>query len=123
MGWNRNSGGDKMKQVIIVRKDLKMGCGKIAGQVAHASLRAFLKSSNDKALKYMASGEVKIVLKVRSKEELFNIYNKCISEEITVAMVRDAGRTQIDPHTPTAIGIGPDVEEKIDEIVGELKLL
>ncbi|PIX43420.1 peptidyl-tRNA hydrolase, partial [archaeon CG_4_8_14_3_um_filter_38_5] len=37
--------------------------------------------------------------------------------------IRDAGRTQIPPNTITALGIGPDNEEKIDKIVKNLKLL
>jgi len=34
------------KQVIIVRKDLKMGCGKIAAQVAHGSIASMALSDN-----------------------------------------------------------------------------
>ncbi len=36
-----------LKQVIIIRTDLKMGKGKIGSQCAHASLAAFLKAKKD----------------------------------------------------------------------------
>ena len=116
-----------MKQVIVVRKDLKMGCGKIAGQVAHASLRAFWeaeKESTGKALEWaIKHNETKIVLKVNSKEELTKIINKTIKMGLPHGLVYDAGRTQLEPNTLTAIGIGPSHNKLIDQVVGDLKLL
>lgn len=112
-----------MKQAIIVRKDLKMSCGKIAGQVAHASLRAYRASNEMKKIDYFLNGEVKIVLKVQSEEELHEIYKKCIKSGLVCQAVADAGRTQVEPRTFTAIGIGPDEDNLIDEVVRDLKLL
>jgi PTH2 family peptidyl-tRNA hydrolase len=120
-----------MKQAIVVRKDLKMDCGKIAGQVAHASVRAlwFLeieygeKKAQEMLDKWAEDGEVKIILKVRSEEEILQIKEKCESLGVHNALVHDTGKTQIKPNTLTTIGIGPDEDEKIDEITRGLKLL
>lgn len=111
-----------MKQAIVVRKDLKMSCGKIAGQVAHASLRAYNSSNQLKQRDYFLQGEVKIVLKVQSEKELHEIYDRCINTGLVCQGVADAGRTQIEPGTITAVGIGPDEDSLIDEVISELKL-
>ena len=73
-----------MKQAIIVRKDLKMTCGKIAGQVAHASLRAYTQSEEMKRIDYYLQGEVKIILKVQSEEELKIFMTTVRREELFV---------------------------------------
>lgn len=115
-----------MKQAIVVRKDLKMKCGKIAGQVAHASLISYreqVKKDNDKAWCWVFRNQPKIVLKVRSEEEIKSVESKCKKLGVNCALVHDAGKTQIEPNTLTAIGIGPDTDEIIDSIVGDLKLL
>jgi PTH2 family peptidyl-tRNA hydrolase len=112
-----------MKQAIIVRKDLKMSCGKIAGQVAHASVRALINSSEKNEAYWFEEGETKIVLKVYSEDELKIIATECFAENIPYALVQDLGKTQIPEGTLTAIGIGPTDDEIIDDITQGLKLL
>ena len=113
-----------MKQAIIVRKDLKMRCGKIAGQVAHASCRAFNKTDLISYAHWFADGETKVILKVNSENELLRIVEVCKAMNIhNYATVNDLGKTQIEAGTLTAVGIGPLKDEVIDQLVGDLKLL
>lgn len=115
----------KVKQAIVVRTDLKMGKGKIAAQVAHASLEAFEKTKKKRpawAKEWEKSGKAKIVLKVHSEEELMRFYKK-VKAELPAVIIRDAGLTQIKSNTATCFGVGPAPEEKIDKHLGKLKLL
>ena len=115
-----------LKQVIVIRTDLKMGKGKLATQVAHASVTAFYKTlENNRSLgiKWIEEGQKKIVLKVSSEEELNNIYERAIKEGLIAVKIYDAGLTQLRPGTFTAIGIGPDDEDRIDRVTRDLKLL
>ncbi len=111
------------KQVIIVRADLKMGKGKLAAQVAHASYSATKKADKKILGAWENAGQKKIVLKVGSEEELLTVEKKCKAKKIPCALITDAGLTQLEPGTATALGIGPDKEERIDEITGDLSLL
>ena len=52
------------KQVILVRTDLKLPKGKMAAQVAHASVDCVLKSYRSKVMRWKRIGLKKIVLKV-----------------------------------------------------------
>jgi peptidyl-tRNA hydrolase, PTH2 family len=116
-----------LKQVIIVRKDLGMTCGKIAGQVAHAAVMAMEKTSiyNPKWVTDWKdeNGQIKVVLKVNSYNELNEYFIDTINAKLPVVKVHDAGKTQIEPNTVTCIGIGPVPSECIDPIVKGLKLL
>lgn len=101
-----------------------MGCGKIAGQVAHASLRAYWKTPKEQRDDWTYNHiETKIVLKVNSEEELLFVANDAANSGIPYALVSDAGKTQIEKNTLTAVGLGPADSEVLDEITKGLKLL
>jgi len=112
-----------MKQAILIRNDLKMGKGKIASQSAHASIAAFLKSDKEVREEWIDEGMKKVVLKVSNEKELKNFARLARKEKIPTALISDAGLTQIESGTLTALGIGPAKDEKINKITGKLKLL
>ena len=117
---------DEVKQVIVVRKDLKMGAGKLAAQVAHASVLSYLEASKkDKEVvrTWLESGQRKIVLEVENEDLLTKLYKAFQYEKVPCAIVNDAGLTQLPPGTTTALGIGPDLSQKIDKFTKPLKLL
>ncbi len=111
------------KQVILVRQDLKLPKGKLAGQSAHASVEATLKSDSKIVSAWRKQGMPKIVLKVKDEKELLLYLQKAKDEELVTALIADAGKTVVAPGTKTCVGIGPDEEEKIDIITRKLPLL
>ncbi|HLD89351.1 MAG TPA: peptidyl-tRNA hydrolase Pth2 [Candidatus Nanoarchaeia archaeon] len=116
------------KQVILIRQDLKLEKGKLASQVAHASVEAVMrslnsKSKNDAVKKWRSSGQKKVVLKVENLEELYKYKKDAEDVSLTTALITDAGRTAIAPGTVTCIAIGPDEEKKIDKVTGKLKMV
>ena len=111
------------KQVIIVRKDLDAGKGKLIAHCVHAAIGAMRKVDNDIIEKWEAEGSKKVVLKVNNLQELKEIESKLKKVKMPYFLVKDAGLTQLKVGTVTALGIGPVEEEKIDRITGNLKLL
>ncbi len=117
---------DDVKQVIVVRKDLKMGVGKTAAQCAHAAMLSYTEAlKKDKAIvnAWLQSGQKKIVLEGDDEKMLEKLYKAFQYENVPCALVNDAGLTQLPPGTTTALGIGPDIAAKIDKFTKPLKLL
>lgn len=111
------------KQVILIRSDLKLSKGKAAAQSAHASVSAMEHADKKIADAWRKTGQKKVVLKVKDLEELMELKKQCDKNKIANAIVTDAGRTEVEPGTITALGVGPDKEERIDKITGKLKML
>lgn len=111
-----------MKQVILVRGDLKLSKGKLAVQVAHASVEAVLKSNKNKIEEWRKFSK-KIVLKIDNEKELLRFKKLADKARLVNALIRDAGLTEVKPGTITCLAIGPDNEDKIDKITGKLKTL
>ncbi|MBS3142386.1 peptidyl-tRNA hydrolase Pth2 [Candidatus Woesearchaeota archaeon] len=112
-----------MKQVIVIRNDLKLPKGKLAAQVAHASTEAALRTARSVLERWRAQGMKKVVLKVETVEELREIERVAKRLKLVTAMVMDAGHTVVEPGTITCLGIGPDSEEKINQVTGSLKMV
>jgi peptidyl-tRNA hydrolase, PTH2 family len=112
----------ELKQVILIRKDLKLPKGKAAAQAAHAAVEAVLKAPKDTIQLWRHAGQKKVVLTVADEKELYRYAQLAKDSGITVSIITDAGRTVVEPGTVTCCGIGPDSEDKIDDITGELKM-
>ena len=117
----------KLKQVIIVRTDLGMGKGKIAGQVAHAAVQAaesIRRYCPEWYYSWLDGDNLqKIILRIDSEAKLQALSREAFALGINPAKIYDAGRTQLEPCTFTALGIGPVPEYKIDPLIKDLKLL
>lgn len=114
------------KQVILIRTDLGMSTGKKCAQACHASVSAsdLVRVKDKKVWKTWKNlGQKKVVLKVNSKEQLQDIYVLAQKEKLLCFLVKDAGLTQLEPGTTTALGIGPILSTEVDKITGDLKLL
>lgn len=111
-----------MKQAIVARRDLGMGEGKLAAQVAHASLSAYQDAGRRARTEWKGSGQKKVVLGGDSESQLFELADSAETEGIPYAIVRDAGHTELDPGTVTALAVGPARDESVDHVTGELSL-
>jgi peptidyl-tRNA hydrolase, PTH2 family len=116
----------EVKQVIAVRKDIAMGRGKLAAQVAHAAVFA---AENARSQRHnwfniwFRTGQAKVVVKAENLEELIKLENHARTIGLPAVSVQDSGLTQIPPGTITCIGIGPGPAELIDKVTRHLKLL
>jgi PTH2 family peptidyl-tRNA hydrolase len=116
----------QVKQVIVVRADLKIGKGKLAVQVAHASLAASeeaRRTSRELWESWINGGQAKVVVKVKGLEELFRLEHEARKRNLPAFLIRDRGLTQLPPDTITALGIGPAPSSVLDAITGDLPLL
>ncbi len=113
-----------MKQVIVVRKDLKMRRGKECAQCCHASMKATLENMDHPDVKkWLKESFAKIVVRVDSEEELKEIYQKALNANLVCSLIQDAGRTEFHGvPTYTTVAVGPADDDRIDQITGHLKL-
>ena len=111
-----------MKQAIVARTDIGMGQGKLAAQVAHASLNAYEHADDRARRQWKQQGQAKVVVKVSSERELYQIAEEAKAKGLPSGLVEDAGRTQLEPGTPTAVAVGPAADADVDEITGDLSL-
>ena len=115
---------DRMElvQYIIVNTSLGMNKGKIAAQASHAAVTVLDKVDEETISEWKTSGMKKIVLKVKTTEELLELFEKA-KRKLPCAQITDAGRTQIEAGSKTAFACGPVDEEEGKKYFAHLKLL
>lgn len=111
------------KQVIVVNKSLGMSQGKLAAQVAHASILSMFEAPEGIVCGWLDNSYPKIVLQVESTQDLLDLQEKANELNLPSALVIDEGRTELSNGSITCLGIGPSTKELIDEITGKLRLL
>lgn len=111
------------KQVIAVRDDLRLSKGKLAVQAAHASLEAYKHAGRKAREAWEGEGAKKVVVRVPGLRELRELHRRAASLKIPCALIRDAGRTEVNPGTVTALGMGPAEEGRVDGLTGNLRML
>jgi len=115
-----------IKMVFFVRRDLKMGKGKIGSQCAHASIglyKKLLKNKNNNLLEHWENtGSKKIVLKVDNENAFGDVLVYCERHNILNHTVVDAGKTQIEANSKTVLVI---IEEskKLNNLTRKYKLM
>ena len=126
------------KQVIVIRRDLRMRRGKEIAQGAHASM-AWLRqrvmplltppgavdqvefSPAERA--WLEGSLRKVTVKVGSEAELLAVYEKAIEAGLVAHLITDRGLTEFGGiPTRTCLGIGPDYDDLIDPVTGDLEL-
>lgn len=132
-----------IKQVIVMRKDLKMRRGKEIAQGGHAAMKFLalkIREVQNNRVRSMAGEHfpiflskaeetwllnkfTKICVRVNSEQELLEIHQKAEAAGLVSSLVQDAGKTEFNGvPTYTCLAIGPDSADKIDKITGHLAL-
>lgn len=136
-----------VKQVIVVRNDLrsKLRHGKLAAQVAHASMGAVFSRSVVQEYGNIGSADdtvyrskqipltpeleywfnemfTKVVLRCDDEAHLLEIHKQAEEAGIMNALIKDAGNTVFREPTYTCIGIGPATSEQLSAITDNLKM-
>lgn len=133
------------KQVIVMRRDLKMRRGKEIAQGSHASMAFITRqklpsdveltrriddgkkyctvSLSAEEINWIENSFTKVTVKVNSEEELLAIVGKAKASGLTVHLVTDAGKTEFNGvATNTCCAIGPHSSEKFEGVTSDLEL-
>lgn len=127
-----------IKQVIVIRRDLRMRRGKEIAQGSHASM-AFLARRVARALRGEDDGAdsaegmnlwpeargwllgrfTKVVLQAPDLETLQRVESEALARGLEVNVITDSGQTEFGgTPTVTALAVGPNRADEIDAVTG-----
>lgn len=135
---------ERVKQMIVMRRDLRMRKGKIAAQAGHACVNATLAAlARDGALDtldaaadgairvgggtalgaWFDQGEAKVCVYVDTEEALLAIHRQALEAGILSVLIQDSGLTEFHGEpTYTCLAFEPLPARRVDPLTGELPL-
>ena len=138
------SGEKDTKQVLVIRKDLRMRRGKEISQGSHGSgafvfrqlqeqvlanrkagikTKVFAVTLSEAEQDWIAESYAKITCQANSEEQLLALEAKAQESGVVVHRIEDSGRTEFGGvSTNTCIAIGPDYVDVIEPVTGTLAL-
>jgi peptidyl-tRNA hydrolase, PTH2 family len=128
---NEMNPDNKIVMVFLVRNDIKMGKGRIAVHVGHATQYIIEECIQRKHVTYTTwkrfHNSQKMVLKVNSGKELDELHSKLVDLahklQFPVKIVKDDQATQRSDNITIVVGFGPIRRNEVDCVIGGLKLL
>jgi peptidyl-tRNA hydrolase, PTH2 family len=135
---DEETGPRPTKQVIVIRRDLRMRRGKEIAQGAHASM-AWLRQRimphltpagvadqvkfSEAERAWLEGSLRKVTVKVGSEAELLAVYDTALEAGVVVHLITDRGLTEFGgTPTRTCLAVGPDYDDRIDPVTGDLEL-
>jgi peptidyl-tRNA hydrolase len=128
---------EDVKQVIVVRKDLRLRRSEMAAAVAHASMKFLL--DNDESERgdelnvklsfeeasWLQGSYKKIIVGVSSESDLKNLLFRAEMAGVNVYTItqKSGSKSEDAGETVVAAAFGPDESSSIDKITGHLKLI
>lgn len=126
----------QVKQVLVIRRDLKMRRGKEIAQGAHASMAWLTRRlvATDREMFYVCALSeperawvtglfTKVTCQADSGEALRALHAVALNAGLEAHLITDAGKTEFGGvPTLTALAIGPDWADKVDAVTGGLQL-
>jgi len=117
----------RQKIVIVIRRDLNLSPGKLIAQGVHAAFRVgklpdYPNKFSSKAEEAFGPEPICIVCYVKREKDLISLGEQAALAGVPCGLQTDAGFTEVEEGTITALAIGPDDEEKVNMITKGLQL-
>lgn len=102
----------------FLNKGLNMTLGKAAAQAQHAAVLAYAGSSQEAIDAWMSGGHyAKVVFQAKNEHQLMKAQRYIEDRGFKTFLIIDEGRTEIDPHSVTALGV--EIVDKADRHVAD----
>ena len=115
----------ELRMYLIVRGDIEIPAGKLAGQAGHGFATAMMLHLNkypDEVNTYYIQNQTKIVLRCKNLDALLRAKNEVLNAELTHFLVTDAAHTVFAEPTITCMAIGPCYREDLPKFISKMQL-